>query len=147
MSELGLIKLIDECGIPLKDIEQSNVHSYGNEFYGNNKDNIHYSTRGIRLGTKGKFSEHYMKTSYVTDIGITNSEESKIHINLATVYQEGRFIELVVLDGQHEYKITNVMKKVLIELQPTYEIIDISHVSHAGSPIFTTTFILKSKEN
>ena len=143
MNTIDIIKLLDKHGIPFSSIEQSTIENYGNKFYGNTNGNCYMCTKGDRLFTKGKYSENYLKTGFVTYHGIKNSEELKIKRELAAVFHDGEFIELVTLDGSRDPKFTNIMIKVLIELQSSYKIVDISHVSHAGSPITTTTFTLK----
>lgn len=143
MNETELIQLIGSFGIPLKYIEQSNVYSYGNDHYGDTSNGSYTKTRGIRLSTRGKFSKHYLKTGFVTDSGIESSNNSNIRIELVTIYGDGSFIDLVLLDGVHDYKTTDVMKSVFIELQKWYKVVNISHTFNGGSPITTTTFTLK----
>ena len=143
MNTIELLKLLNKHGIPLDKLYQSKVNNYGNKFYGNAIGNSYMCTKGDKISTKGKFSEHYLKTGFVTDIGIKNSEDSKINIELVTVFHNGEFIELKVLDDVHEYRITNIMKRVFLDLQDTYRVIYISHVSNGGSSITTTTFTMR----
>ena len=130
-----------------RPIKVESCRSIGHEHYGDKSaDGSFIFTDGFSFSTKGSFSKHKLDTGHVTDTGEERSEKGEIAIKLCSAYQDTGYLELTVIQGDYDYRITRDMKKVLMELLEYFEIIEVDDCYSAGTPICSVTFLLKNKD-